>query len=198
MGCDIHKLISNPFGDAHNWKLLDLQQVFSSPTEGFALGMTTCRTSGTTGKSNFRYQNTVFFYTTRCISNFLSNFRIRIFASCDIYHFLSQWVMKIPLFCQQMAKEWYFLLAKHCLQEFKLDCQLRRLTDRTIKGYYNNALADSRHGLRIIRYRRHVSLFQRIRLFFSVIVNWKSRVIWYNLWYQACGVWKLAKTKKER
>ena len=48
--------------------------------------------------------------------------------------------MKMPLFCQQMAKEWYFLLAKHCLEEFKLDCQLRRLTDRTIKGYYNNTL----------------------------------------------------------
>ena len=48
--------------------------------------------------------------------------------------------MKIPLFCQQMAKEWYFLLAKHCLDEFKLDCQLRRLSDRTIKGYYNNTL----------------------------------------------------------
>ena len=48
--------------------------------------------------------------------------------------------MKIPLFCQRMAKEWYFLLAKHCLEEFKLDCQLRRLTDRTIKGYYNNTL----------------------------------------------------------
>ena len=39
-----------------------------------------------------------------------------------------------------MAKEWYFLLAKHCLDEFKLDCQLRRLSDRTIKGYYNNTL----------------------------------------------------------
>ena len=32
------------------------------------------------------------------------------------------------------------MLAKHCLEEFKLDCQLRRLTDRTIKGYYNNTL----------------------------------------------------------
>ena len=32
------------------------------------------------------------------------------------------------------------MLAKHCLQEFKLDCQLRRLSDRTIKGYYNNTL----------------------------------------------------------
>ena len=40
-----------------------------------------------------------------------------------------------------MAKEWYFLLAKHCLEEFKLDCQLRRLAERTIKGYYNNAKA---------------------------------------------------------
>ena len=39
-----------------------------------------------------------------------------------------------------MAKEWFFMLAKHCLQEFKLDCQLRRLSDRTIKGYYNNTL----------------------------------------------------------
>ena len=34
------------------------------------------------------------------------------------------------------------MLAKHCLQEFKLDCQLRRLSDRTIKGYYNNTLAE--------------------------------------------------------
>ena len=32
------------------------------------------------------------------------------------------------------------MLAKHCLEEFKLDCQLRRLTMRTIKGYYNNTL----------------------------------------------------------
>ena len=32
------------------------------------------------------------------------------------------------------------MLAKHCLQEFKLDCQLRWLTERTIKGYYNNTL----------------------------------------------------------
>ena len=32
------------------------------------------------------------------------------------------------------------MLAKHCLQAFKLDCQLRRLSDRTIKGYYNNTL----------------------------------------------------------
>ena len=32
------------------------------------------------------------------------------------------------------------MLSKHCLDEFKLDCQLRRLSDRTIKGYYNNTL----------------------------------------------------------
>ena len=32
------------------------------------------------------------------------------------------------------------MLTKHCLQEFKLDCQLRRLSDRTIKGYCNNTL----------------------------------------------------------
>lgn len=30
------------------------------------------------------------------------------------------------------------MLAKDCLVEFKLDCQLRRLSERTIKGYYNN------------------------------------------------------------
>ena len=60
--------------------------------------------------------------------------------------------MKIPLFCQQTAKEWYFLLANHCLEEFKLDCQLRRLTERTINGYYNNTLnfliyAEKHHGV---------------------------------------------------
>ena len=31
-----------------------------------------------------------------------------------------------------------FLLEKHCLEEFKSDCQLRRLTDRTIKGDFNS------------------------------------------------------------
>ena len=60
--------------------------------------------------------------------------------------------MKIPLFCQQMAKEWYFLLAKYYLEELKLDCQLRRLTERTIKGYYNNTLnfliyVEKHHGV---------------------------------------------------
>lgn len=33
-----------------------------------------------------------------------------------------------------------FLLAKECADEFKLDCQLRRLSERTIKGYYNNTI----------------------------------------------------------
>ena len=28
-----------------------------------------------------------------------------------------------------------FMLTKHCLQEFILDCQLRRLSPRTVKGY---------------------------------------------------------------
>ena len=32
------------------------------------------------------------------------------------------------------------MLAKHCIEEFKLDCRLQRLTDRTVKGYYNNTL----------------------------------------------------------
>lgn len=30
------------------------------------------------------------------------------------------------------------MLARECLAEFKLDCQLRRLSDRTVRGYYNN------------------------------------------------------------
>ena len=30
------------------------------------------------------------------------------------------------------------MLAKECLSEFKLECELRRLSPRTIKGYYNN------------------------------------------------------------
>ena len=30
------------------------------------------------------------------------------------------------------------MLTKHCLQEFILDCQLRRLSPRTVKGYHNN------------------------------------------------------------
>ena len=33
-----------------------------------------------------------------------------------------------------------FLLAKDILEEFKLECELRRLTPRTIKGYYNSTL----------------------------------------------------------
>lgn len=32
------------------------------------------------------------------------------------------------------------MLAKDTLEEFKLECELRRLTPRTIKGYYNNTL----------------------------------------------------------
>ena len=44
------------------------------------------------------------------------------------------------------------MLAKHCLDELKLDCQLRRLTARTIKGYYNNTLnflvyVEKHHGI---------------------------------------------------
>ena len=33
-----------------------------------------------------------------------------------------------------------FLLSKDVLEEFKLECELRRLTPRTIKGYYNSTL----------------------------------------------------------
>ena len=33
-----------------------------------------------------------------------------------------------------------FLLPKDVLEEFKLECELRRLTPRTIKGYYNSTL----------------------------------------------------------
>ena len=30
------------------------------------------------------------------------------------------------------------MLAHECLSEFRMDCELRRLSKRTIKGYYNN------------------------------------------------------------
>ncbi len=30
------------------------------------------------------------------------------------------------------------MLAKDCLEELAVECELRRLTKRTIKGYYNN------------------------------------------------------------
>ena len=33
-----------------------------------------------------------------------------------------------------------FLLSTDILEEFKLECELRRLTPRTIKGYYNSTL----------------------------------------------------------
>ena len=44
------------------------------------------------------------------------------------------------------------MLAKHCLEEFKLDYQLRRLTDRTTKRYYSNTLkfliyVEKHHGI---------------------------------------------------
>lgn len=32
------------------------------------------------------------------------------------------------------------MYTKNCLEEFKIDCELRRLSKRTIKGYYNNIL----------------------------------------------------------
>ena len=32
------------------------------------------------------------------------------------------------------------MLSKECLEEFKLECELRRLSPRTIKGYYNNTM----------------------------------------------------------
>lgn len=33
------------------------------------------------------------------------------------------------------------MLAKDCLEEFRLECQLRRLSAKTIKGYYNNTMS---------------------------------------------------------
>ena len=60
--------------------------------------------------------------------------------------------MKIPLFCRQSAKEWYFSFPKHCLEAFNFDRPLWRLTERTIKGYYNNTLnfllyVEKQHGV---------------------------------------------------
>lgn len=39
-----------------------------------------------------------------------------------------------------MAKGCISLKAKECVEEFKLECELRRLSKRTIKGYYNNTM----------------------------------------------------------
>ena len=32
------------------------------------------------------------------------------------------------------------MFARECLEEFKVECDLRRLSPRTTKGYYNTAL----------------------------------------------------------
>jgi integrase/recombinase XerD len=32
------------------------------------------------------------------------------------------------------------MLSKECLEEFKLECELRRLSPRTIKSYYNSTM----------------------------------------------------------
>ena len=38
------------------------------------------------------------------------------------------------------VKGWFFMFTKEILEEFKLECELKRLTPRTIKGYYNSSL----------------------------------------------------------
>ena len=37
------------------------------------------------------------------------------------------------------------MLAKDTLKEFKVECEFRRLTPRTIEGYYNNTLFFLKH-----------------------------------------------------
>ena len=64
------------------------------------------------------------------------------------------------------------MYAKHCLQEFKLDCQLRRLSDRTIKGYYNNTLnflifIEKHHGITDLKEVRTVHIKQYIQYLLS-------------------------------
>lgn len=43
-------------------------------------------------------------------------------------------------FLRATVKGWFFMLAKECLEEFKVECDLRRLSPRTTKGYYNSTL----------------------------------------------------------
>ena len=38
------------------------------------------------------------------------------------------------------AKGWFFMFAKECAEEFRVECELRRLSKRTIKGYCNNTM----------------------------------------------------------
>ena len=92
--------------------------------------------------------------------------------------------MKIPLFCQQMAKEWYFLLAKYCLEEFKLDCQLRRLTPRTIKGYYNNTLnflvyAEKHHDITEVEeiYTLHIKHYVQYLLSKKLTASYTNNIL---------------------
>ena len=72
---------------------------------------TTCRTCGTTGKSNWPHYNAAFPWFVIYFQNFLLIFRPSISAGCDICSDFQMCVMLIPLPCRQMAKEWYFLCA---------------------------------------------------------------------------------------
>ena len=38
----------------------------------------------------------------------------------------------------EIVRGWSFMLFYDCLEEFQLDCTLRKLSIRTVKGYYNN------------------------------------------------------------
>ena len=60
----------------------------------------------------------------------------------------------------------FFMLAKTILEEFKLECELRRLSARTIKGYYNSTLLfltwlDQKHGMKELEDVRpqHIKLY---------------------------------------
>ena len=76
------------------------------------------------------------------------------------------------------------MLAKHCLEEFKLDCQLRRLTNRTIKGYYNKTLnfliyAEKHHGITEVEeiYTLHIKHYVQYLLSKKLTATYTSNIL---------------------
>ena len=90
------------------------------------------------------------------------------------------------------------MLAKHCLEEFKLDCQLRRLTERIIKGYYNNTLnfliyAEKHHSITEIEeiYTLHIKHYVQYLLSKKLTAAYTNNILkclraYFRFAIQAC------------
>ena len=76
------------------------------------------------------------------------------------------------------------MLAKDCLNEFKLECQLRRLSKRTIQGYYNNTnlfltYLEKNHGITEIEEIKTVHVKQYIQFLLAkeLSASYTNRII---------------------